>query len=52
MAGRERPTEPNFIGGLVFLHDTSMFDFLFPINSGYGPSSFSPLQISHIDTDA
>jgi len=24
---------------------------LFPIISGYGPPSFSPLQISHIDTD-
>ena len=42
----------NFIVGLVFPLDTSMFDFLFPINSGYDPPSFSPLQISHIDTDA
>jgi hypothetical protein len=35
-----------------YFHMTHVYLILFPINSGYGPPSFSPSQISHIDTHA
>lgn len=47
MAGRGSSMESKFVEGWYF-HMTQVFLVSVPINSAYGPPTFSPLEISHI----